>query len=83
MTAGQFTAVVHAYSFRPAAIGDHAIEGACHAAAWQGSIDFKRQALAGERINNRQHAHASAIGHSVVNEIHRPLLIRPRSEESW
>src|SRR6185369_10622665 len=72
VAAGQFAAVIHADSFRPAAIGDHAIEGARHAAAWQGSIDFKGQALAGKRVDNRQHTHASAIRHSVVDEVHRP-----------
>jgi hypothetical protein len=71
----EFTAVVHAYAFRSAALEDNPVKRPRHALTRQTGIDFQSQTFARERINDRQHADRATTGQAVVNEVDGPLLI--------
>ena len=78
MPRSQFTAVVHTYALRPAALEDDPVERSRHALTRQTRVNFQGQAFAREGIDDRQHADRAAAGQAVVNEVDGPLLIRRR-----
>jgi hypothetical protein len=83
MTRGQFAAVVHSKSLRPATLGDNRIQHTRHTRTGEAGVHFQRQAFARKCVHHSEHPHGSAIRQAVVHEVQRPLFVgrcgpRPR-----
>lgn len=56
MPGGQFTPVIHPDAFWPTALCNHAVECSSYSSAGKAGIDFERQTLTSERVDDAQHA---------------------------
>src|SRR5215831_6070941 len=68
---------------RPLAGCDDGIELACYPAAGDRCVNNKRQALAGEVVDNYEHSEAAAIGQYVRDKVEAPTLVGTLRQGHW
>ena len=76
----EFRPVIDAKALRKSVKPNQFIEDSDDAGRGQRRVDLDREALARKGINDIEHADLAAISQVVVNEVHRPTLVRARHE---
>ncbi len=73
--AGQFRAVVADYHQRQATLFSEVVQFACDTNSGERRVDYERQTLSGEVIDDHQHPEAPAVSQHVRDEVEAPALV--------